>query len=251
MKNLRYLVLYVLVTTLAGCGWVQSLRREVEDSESKAPQMADYEYYKDPANRYVPPPPANVLSNPITEKLAGSPVDLSGTRAKHVRTTINDFIADANRNENSLWSEDGQNNYLFARNKLKQPGDLVTVVIEDGLRKDMVDSVKRLLPPEYRDQDIRVPGLTKEDAATPAPAAGASGDTSNTTGDYAATDILTGEILERYPNGNVRVRGIKRVPFKSQVRNIEVVAICKGADISETDVVKSSRFFDQHVELYK
>jgi flagellar basal body L-ring protein FlgH len=254
-KSIHALALLASLATLLatpGCGWIQSLRREVDDDDAPVAQTADFDY-RAPENRYVPPPPANVSDNRVSA-LAGTPVDLSGTRAKHVRVTAKDFINENVKNENSLWAEDGQNNYFFAQNKLKNPGDLLSVIIEDGLRKDMVNSVRKLLPPEYRDQEIRVPGLTKDapaaDQRTPAgqaPPTPAPATASETT----AEDLLTAEVLERYPNGNVRIRGIKRVPFKRQVRNIEVVAIVKGADISESDVVKSSKFFEQRVELYR
>ncbi len=249
MKIEQYIVIAVSLV-IPGCGWMQTLRHEIDEDEHHPVQAADMDYYKDPANRFVPPPPANA-SDARAAAIAGTPVDLSGTRAKRMRVTAADFMADNNKNENSLWAEDGQSNYLFARNKLKAPGDLVTVTIEDGLRKDMVDSVKRILPPEYRDQDIRVPGLTKDAPADRTIAGGATPAAPAADAGESASDLLTAEVLERYPNGNVRLRGIKRVPFKRQVRNIEVVAIVKGADISESDVVKSSKFFDQHVELYK
>jgi flagellar basal body L-ring protein FlgH len=232
-----------------GCGWMQSLRRDVADDDTTAEesQSADFDY-RAPENKYVPPPPANVADN-RESSLSGTPVDLSGTRAKTMRVTAKDFEAEANKNENSLWGEDGQNNYFFAQNKLKQPGDLVTVVIEDGLRKDMVDSVKKILPPEYRDMEIRVPGLTKDKPAdTRIPAAVQA---QNQPTEPGPTDLLTTEVLERYPNGNLRLRGIKRVPFKRQVRNIEVIAICKGQDVSEQDIIKSSKLFDHRVELYR
>ncbi|MBI3543436.1 MAG: flagellar basal body L-ring protein FlgH [Deltaproteobacteria bacterium] len=252
----RLLALIALAFLLPSCGWMQSLRREIDDDgERKINALSDMDYYKDPANRYAPPPPANAAVAEAQAQIAGTPVDLSGQRAKRIRVTAAEFMAENTKNENSLWAEDGQTNYLFARNKLKAPGDLVTVQIEDGLRKDMVNTVKNLLPPEYRDQDIRVPGLTKDKPAdrglASAPAATPPADGTTPSTDLAAEDMLTAEVLERYPNGNVRVRGIKRVPFKRQVRNIEVVAIVKGADIGEQDVVKSSKFFDQHVEIYR
>ncbi|MBI3558484.1 MAG: flagellar basal body L-ring protein FlgH [Deltaproteobacteria bacterium] len=250
MKFQQFFLVAVVSLVVSGCGWMQTLRHEIDEDDHHPVQAADMDYYKDPANRFVPPPPANA-SDTRAAAIAGTPVDLSGTRAKRMRVTAAEFMADNSKNENSLWAEDGQSNYLFARNKLKAAGDLVTVMIEDGLRKDMVDSVKRILPPEYRDQDIRVPGLTKDAPADRSIAGAATAPPAADAGDAAASDLLTAEVLERYPNGNVRLRGIKRVPFKRQVRNIEVVAIVKGADISETDVVKSSKFFDQHVELYK
>src|SRR5438128_2123189 len=134
----RPLLAVLLLLSLSSCGWIQSLRKEVDDDDYKPNPQAAVDFYKDPANRFVPPAPATVSDSRIAA-LSGTPVDLSGTRAKRVRTTAADFIAENSKNENSLWSEEGQNNYLFARNKLKMPGDLVTVVIEDRLRKDMVD----------------------------------------------------------------------------------------------------------------
>lgn len=252
----RSLVVVVLVSTLTslfgGCGWIQSLRREVEDeegSQQRQLQVADFDYYKDPANRNAPPPPANVMDARGSE-IAGTPVDLSGTRARHLRTTAANFAADAQKNENSLWAESGQTNYLFAQNKLKMPGDLLTVVIEDGLRKDMVDSVRKLLPPDLKDQEIVVPGLSKDQPADePGKAPGATGAPS-AGAEPGSSDIMTAEVLERYPNGNLRIRGLKRVPFKRRVRDIQVLSIVKSADVDERDTVKSSKFFEQRVDLF-
>lgn len=263
------LTILALVVGSSGCGWIQSLRKDVEDDDVPSSRGVDRQFnYNDPANRSLPPPPATVTDQ-AEASISGTAVDLSGTRARSGRVTKQDFINESMKNENSLWNEDGQNNYLFARNKLKAPGDLVTVVIEDHLRHDMVNEVKKVLPPEYQDQDIVVPGLTKETPQTaaadappgaaagrgPAGAAAAPGappaPTAATAGGLAPEDILTAEVLERYPNGNVRIRGVKRVPFKRSVRNIEVIAILKGADIGENDQVPSSKFFEQHVEIYR
>lgn len=250
MKIILGVLLIAMASSTVGCGWVKSLRRDLEDGDTQQSMADEAEFYRDPANRYVPPPPANVADQ-RTSVVAGTPLDLSGVRAKNLRVKADNFWAESQKNENSLWNGEGQSNHLFAQNKLKMPGDLITVTIEDGLRKDMVNSVRKLLPPEYRDAEIRVPGLTKDVAAAdqrapagqPAPAAAAPTSTYD--------DMLTAEVLERYPNGNVRIRGIKRVPFKREVRNIEVLAIVRGTDIDESDTVKSSKFFEQRVELYR
>jgi flagellar basal body L-ring protein FlgH len=249
-----FAVAILIQFTLSGCGWLRGLRKEA-DEETYASRNSirdEVEYYKDPANRNLPPPPISA-ADARSSIVSGSAVDLSGVRAKNLRVTAKDFMAENHKNENSLWSEEGQNNYLFARNKLKMPGDIVTVMIEDGLRKDMIGAVKRTLPPEYQDQEIRVPGLTKDlpGTATP-PATGASGETpAATPATTTHDDMLTAEVLERYPNGNVRLRGVKRIPFRTQIRNIEVVAIVKGAEIGENDIVSSSKFFEQRVEMYR
>lgn len=251
----RITLLIVLSAMLAsGCGWIRSLRREVEDDEPMS-ETAEFDYYRDPANRYAPPPPANVADS-RNSAVSGTPLDLSGVRAKNIRVTAKDFFAENERNENSLWTEDGQANYLFARNKLKAPGDLVSIVIEDRLRNDMVNSIKKLLPPEYRDQDIQVPGLIKTTASPENRAPAATGQADAAAAPVAAKepsadDLLTAEVLERYPNGNLRIRGVKRIPFRNTVRNIEVVAIIKGNEIDERDMIASSKFYEHRVELYR
>lgn len=250
MKVTLWVLLIAIVSSTTGCGWVKGLRRDLEDDESQQAVVDEMEYYRDPANRYVPPPPANVADQ-RTSIINGTPLDLSGVRAKNLRVKAENFWAESVKNENSLWNGEGQSNHLFAQNKLKMPGDLVTISIEDALRKDMVNSVRKLLPPEHRDADIRVPGLTKDTTADQRAPAGAQTPAAPAAAASTYDDLLTAEVLERYPNGNVRIRGIKRVPFKRQVRNIEVLAIVRGADIDEADTVKSSKFFEHRVELYR
>lgn len=244
---------------LNGCAIVQNLRDDIDEPNQRKKYAGDFDFTA-PENRNLPPPPASV-EDERTRVIAGTPVDYSGIRAKSGRITKKDFLAEAGKNENSLWSEDGQNNYLFARNQLKAPGDLITIKIEDDLRRDMVMEVKKLLPPEYRDRDISVPGLTKDDGTTKEdtrsiastkesqdPAAPVAKMADEDTG---SADSMTAEILERYPNGNLRVRAVKRIPFKRKVRNMDVVAIVRGSDIDEKDVVKSSKLLEHKAELYK
>lgn len=247
MRATYWVLLIAVAFSSTGCGWVKGLRRDLEDDEPAYTSTEEIEYYRDPANRSAPLPPANVRDT-RTAEIAGTPLDLSGIRAKNLRVKAEHFAAEARENENSLWTDDGQTNFLFSRNKTKAPGDLVTVQIDERLRKDMVNSVRTLLPPDYRNAEIRVPGLTKEKPAdSRAPATAAAPDAAAT----GTEDLLTAEVLERYPNGNLRIRGIKRVPFKRQVRNIEVVAIVRGQDIDERDVIDSAKFFDHKVELYR
>ncbi len=284
MKKYRLVIFLFFAFMSTGCSMVQGLRDDLDEGEdgrkklSSVGQNAANNFdYGSPENRHLPPPPATVSDDRLN-KIAGTPIDYSGARAKSGRVTKADFANEASKNENSLWTEDGQNNYLFARNKLKTQGDLVTIKIEDGLRSDMILEVKKLLPPEYRDRDIIVPGITRQKDITEMEAAskGAAGEASAAASKSGAegvageagktaisgvskvsalndanTESMTAEIVERYPNGNVRLRGMKHVPFKKKVRNMEVVAIARGADIDESDVIQSSKFLEQKVELYK
>ena len=259
MKKLRleWAVLFFSFL-VSGCSVIQGMRDDIDEEQPRRKIVNEFDY-KAPENRNLPPPPTTVSDDRVAS-IAGTPLDLSGARAKSGRVTKNDFLNEGVKNENSLWAEDGQHNYLFARNKLKSNGDLVTIHIEEQLRKDMIMEVKKLLPPEFRDRDIVVPGITKEtpvDGAlgrAPAGAAEGAGALAGATGvnvTDASADTMTAEVLERYPNGNVRIRGVKSIPFKKKVRNMDVVAIVKGTDIDENDQVHSSKFLEHKAELYK
>lgn len=258
---MRSLLVLAILIVLQGCALVDGMREDVYEEEIQAQRKNQQAFdYAAPENRMLPPPPATAFDD-RTAAVAGTPIDYSGVRAKSGRVTKNNFYNDSAKNENSLWSEEGQNNYLFSQNKLKVPGDLVTIFIEEDLRRDMVNEVKQVLPPEYRSEDIEVPGLTKEKAqgaagagtsvAPPTAVTGPNGQPGQEQKPLDPTDMMTAEVLERFPNGNLRIRGVKRIPFKTQTRNLEVLAIVKGADVDEKDVVKSSRFFEHRVEMYR
>ncbi len=255
MKKYFLSFLVLIVLSLSSCGWIHSLRSEVEEDpqvELKEARRAEFSNSRfTPPSKRPPLPPATVIDDRISP-IAGTQVDLSGLRAKAGRITKNDFNVENARSENSLWSEQGQNNYLFARNKLKAPGDLVTVVIEEKLRKEMEDSIKLMLPADLRNEEIFVPGLSKKkDEKRSVAAAADPNDPNAPQKELSHEDMLTAEILERYPNGNLRLRGVKRIPFRRRVLDVEVTSIAKGADIDDKDYLKSSKFLEDRVELYK
>jgi hypothetical protein len=62
-------------------------------------------------------------------------------------------------------------------------------------------------------------------------------------------DTLLAEIIERYPNGNYKIRGVKKVPYKvGQPRLITVVGIARSADIGEDDTIASGKLYEYRLE---
>ncbi len=205
------------------------------------------------------------------------------------RATRADFVDDANQNESSLWASDGQTNYYFTKNKIRGVGDLVSVTIEDPLLKDIGREILRNLTQPEREFELaraqerlqrKAMGLPEDElpegqrtdkvaqsAAAPERApAGADASAKNpadikvpeaTPADVnvlKSLDIKSGEpimaeIVERYPNGNYRVRAVKRIPYKGgRARMLSFVAIAKGSDISEDDVITSGKLYEYRVE---
>jgi hypothetical protein len=64
-----------------------------------------------------------------------------------------------------------------------------------------------------------------------------------------AGDPLMAEIVERYPNGNYKVRATKRIPYRGgPPRFVSLVGVVKGSDITEEDTVASGKLYEYRIE---
>ncbi|MGE4107488.1 MAG: flagellar basal body L-ring protein FlgH, partial [Bacteriovoracia bacterium] len=185
----------------------------------------------------------------------------NGTRA-----TRADFI-DESQNEGSLWASNGQTNYFFTKNRTRAVGDIVTVTLDEQMVKDVHTEVKKSLSQMEMEIELadaqerlrkRALGIPEGDAKAGAPATAARGpaaagkedekkkeeepDVDVPKATYADVDVskhvtlaagetMMAEILERYPNGNYKIRSTKRVPYRGSTRLMTMVGIAKAADV--------------------
>ncbi len=203
----------------------------------------------------------------------------NGTRA-----TRADFVDDANLNEGSLWASDGQTNYYFTKNKIRGVGDLVSVGVEEPLLKDIGRELMRNLSSQEREQELtlaqerlrraamglpeenakptdqiaqtasapeRTPATAEPTARTPVvvPEATLADINILKSVDIKAGDPIMAEIVERYPNGNYRIRGTRRIAYRiGRSKLINFTAIAKGADITEDDQIQSGKLYEYRIE---
>ena len=203
------------------------------------------------------------------------------------RATAADFI-DESQNEGSLWGSDGQTNYYFSKNKIRSVGDIITITAEADLVRDIGVEAKRSLTNREKDVELalaqdrmRSKAMASSDAvsssaASPARTPAAAPNATPTDAPVAATatppdvmvpqagmsdvdvgkslelkagDTMMGEIVARYPNGNYKIRGLKRVAYKNgPPRMVSVVGVVQGTDITEADVVPSSKIYEYQIQ---
>ena len=205
-----------------------------------------------------------------------------------MRATRADFI-DESPNEGSLWASDGQTNYYFTKNKVRGVGDIVSLNLDDAIIKDMTLEIRRRLTPgemgreisnaQYRIRKKVLAGDSTDpvdlgaDKSTPADpnaqaqkkdvasvraedreipmATEADIDLSKSV-ELKTGDTMLGEIMERYPNGNYKIRAIKRIPYKNGApRLMSVVGVVRGADISEDDQVSAGKLYEYRLEAQR
>ena len=68
---------------------------------------------------------------------------------------------------------------------------------------------------------------------------------------FKAGDQIMTEIVERYPNGNYKIRGTKRVPYRNGYRLLSMVGVVKGSDIADDDTVSSGKLYEYRLEVLR
>lgn len=233
------------------------------------------------------------------------------------RYTKDDFI-DHSQEEGSLWASSGQTNYYFTKNRIRNPGDLITLTIDNDLYRDIGVEMKRVLSEgervaeiaavqaQFRAKTFAAAEASRRDSITTSAASptkserssstaagtppaqssadsssGTAGQTENTQRflaslspeDYSRLeksvpkaglsdvdllpfielkvgDTMMGELIDRYPNGNYRIKTLKRVRYKGgPPRMVSVIGIVKGSEIKEdTDIVNSDKLYEYRIE---
>ena len=190
------------------------------------------------------------------------------------RATRWDFVDEA-KNDGSLWGGDGQANFFFTKNKVRSQGDIITVVSDADLVRDLSTEVLRTLTKDERSQELdlaqerlntdsvksssagadRAPASAaknegKKDEGNGREATLADIDLSKSLG-FKAGDPILAEIVERYPNGNYKLRGSKKVPYKGGFRYVTMLGIVRGQDVADDDTVQSGKLYEYRLEALR
>jgi len=202
-----------------------------------------------------------------------------------MRATRADFIDDA-KDDGSLWTSDGQTNYYLTKNKVRTVGDILTITADETMVGDVAAELKRTLTPEERDEEMEIAqerlkrkalGMPDDPAggdqvANSASSASRSPATEKATDkekdvevpnatwadvdlkkaiEFKAGDAVMAEVVERYPNGNYKIRGVKRVRYRGGYRMVNVTAIAKNADITDEETIPAGKLYEYRLEALR
>ncbi len=289
--KISLLVGFCVLFTCSACGdMLRSLRQESREVDEEAERDRDssenaagnaqarslprnlHGLSANNTSEYEPP-----AARSYGRKLAGhaaaaadSAEDAAG--GEYHRATRDDFVDKVAR-ENSLWDGQGQSNYLFANNRRREAGDMLTADVEKELRREIQYQLWLSLPPEQR-KTKRSPAGAAGDAITNTAAGNAKDVAGNpvakagekpqeTKAKDAAEeaakanmapagkddDSIKMEVVENMGNGMLRVLGQKRVIYKGVSRVVEVAALLHSKDVDDGNHAKSSSFLDMKAQV--
>lgn len=196
------------------------------------------------------------------------------------RATRSDFVDDS-QNESSLWASGGQTNYFFTKNKIRSVGDIVTLTAEEPLVRSIAIELRKTLDEKELEAEIEATRVRfknkalaakKGDTKGRAPAAKKEGEEAAAAEEeeeleipdptFADIDVaeqmgikagepMMAEIAERFPNGNYKLRVIKKVPYRGQERMMSMLSIVKGSELEESDTVASGKLYEYRIKVFR
>ena len=190
------------------------------------------------------------------------------------RATRGDFL-DSAPNDGSLWSNSNDANYFFTKGKIHSMGDIISVKVEDPMIKQMAEEIKKTLTPA--EQEVEMALYTKNNAGAKddkdltAYRNVASEDLSSSEAeavkakmeksvrwsqvDLASTigvapnEEIHAEVIDRYPNGNYKIRAIKRILYRGSSRMVSMVGVAPAADFDDKDVIASGKLYEYKLKV--
>jgi flagellar L-ring protein precursor FlgH len=166
--------------------------------------------------------------------------------------------ADENTNEaGSLWKE--SSNSMFSDRKAREVGDIVTVIISEkasaskeattstSRKSNMSASIPNFFGLETdklwaeANNPVDISNLVKADFAN-----GFDGNGSTTRKEDLSA-FLTTQVVGRYPNGQLKIRGGKEVMVNHEVQIIYLTGIVRPVDITAANTVNSYKILNARI----
>lgn len=194
--------------------------------------------------------------------------------ARGDRATREDFI-DRAAGDGSLWTGESDSNYFYSKNKVRAMGDIISVKIEEEMVKQIGEEIKKTLSPAEQEVEMALylknNSAAKDDkdlqtyknvAITDLKSPDAEGiksrmekavrwsqvDVSKAIG-LLPSEEFRAEIIDRFQNGNYKIRAIKRILYRGSSKTVSLVAVAPAADFDDTDLIKSGKLYEYKVRI--
>jgi len=194
--------------------------------------------------------------------------------ARGDRATKEDFI-DRAPGDGSLWTGDSDSNYFYAKTKVRAMGDIISVKVEDEMVKSIADEIKKGLTPPEQEVEMALylknNSAAKDDKDLAAYRNVASDDLKSADAEavknnmeksvrWSQVDLtkaigltpnqdFRAEIIDRYQNGNYKIRAVKRIQYRGSSKLVSLVAVAPASDFDDADQIKSGKLYEYKVRV--
>jgi len=190
------------------------------------------------------------------------------------RATRNDFYDNA-PGDGSLWTNGNDANHFFTKGKVRTPGDIVSVKVDEVFIRQIAEEVKKTLTPAEQAVEMALHlknnDLAKDDQDLKAYRNVASQDLRSDEAQavknrmekavrWSQVDLskaialnpneeLRAEIIDRFQNGNFKIRAMKRVLYRGHSKMVSLVAVAPAADLDDKDMIQSGKLYEYNIRV--
>ncbi len=190
------------------------------------------------------------------------------------RATREDFY-DRSPGDGSLWTGENDSNYFYSKTKVRASGDIVSVKVEDELVRHVGEEIKKSLSPAEQEVEMALylknNSAAKDNKDLEAYRNVASDDLKSVDAEEVktrmekavrwsqvdlsktislkASEDFRAEIIDRFPNGNYKIRATKRILYRGSSKLVSMVAVAPAADFDDTDTIKSGKLYEYKVRV--
>lgn len=198
----------------------------------------------------------------------------SGTFVRGDRATRTDFY-DNVPSDGSLWANQNDANYFFTKDKLRSLGDIISIRLEQPLIKQIAEEVKKSLAPAEQEVEMALylknSNAAKNDNDLKAYRNIASDDLRSPEAEIVKTkmekavrwsqvdltpaiglaekDEMRAEVIDRFQNGNYKIRATKRVLYRGSSKTVSIVAVAPAVDFDEQDLINSGKLYEYKIKV--
>ena len=194
--------------------------------------------------------------------------------ARGDRATRADF-QDNTPNDGSLWANENDSNYFFTKGKVRTNGDIISVKLEDPMIKQFAEEIKKSLTPAEQEVEMAIyrrnDAAAKDDADLKAYRNVASDDLKTSDANdvktrmekavrwsqvdltkvigFTPNEELRAEIIDRYANGNFKIRAVKRVLYRGSSKLVSMVGVAPANDFDDKDLIASGKLYEYKIKV--
>ncbi len=145
----------------------------------------------------------------------------------------------------SLWTGNGNENYLFTKNKWKRNGDIVLIKVQKRLKDEITMELKRTFPVMPKKPSKVAKGAETAQAANTEEAPTTDNDQEK------IYDKISSVIIEEISKDHLLVRGQKFLLFRNRKHLVEVQALVARKDIMDDDTIESTQLLESTVSILR
>ena len=210
----------------------------------------------------------------IEARRNGTAISTNAAYLRGDRATRTDF-QDNTPGDGSLWANENDANYFFTKGKVRTMGDIISVKLEEPLIRQFAEEIKKGLSPAEQEVEMALyrknDAAAKDDADLKAYRNVASEDLkSNEAEDvkkrmeksvrwsqvdltkvigFTPNEEIRAEIIDRYQNGNFKIRAVKRVLYRGSSKMVSLVAVAPSVDFDDKDLIASGKLYEYKIRI--